>query len=62
MNSTAKRSMTGYRSKTKDEAFIALSKIHADCYEKTWLNGYPRRDKSPAKTKNCIFWSINVLF
>jgi hypothetical protein len=50
--------LTGYRSKSKDEALriIAISKIHADCYEYAGIsNDKPSGDKPPAKTKNCIF-------
>ncbi len=57
--------LTGYRSKSKDEAMriISISKNHVDCYEYVGIsNDKPSGDKPPAKTKNCIIRLVNVLF
>ncbi len=55
--------LTGYRSKSKDEALriIAVSKIHSELYDATGITG-DGAEKQKAKTKNCIFHLINVLF
>ena len=55
--------LTGYRSKSKDEALriIAVSKIHSELYDATGITG-DGAEKQPAKTKNCIFRRINALF
>jgi hypothetical protein len=55
--------LTGFRSKSKDEALriIAVSKIHSELYNATGITG-DGAEKQPAKTKNCIFRLINVLF
>jgi hypothetical protein len=39
---------------------MAISKIHAQCYDAVGIS--EDSTKAPAKTKNCIFHLINVLF
>ncbi len=55
--------LTGYQSKSKEEALriIAVSKIHSELNDATGIAG-DGAEKQPAKTKNCIFRLINVLF
>jgi hypothetical protein len=54
----------GYRSKPKAEVLriMAVAKLHQICYEGAQERSTKEQDKSPAKTKNCTFRLLNVLF
>ena len=56
--------LSGYRSKSKEETLriMAVSKLHAASYDAMGNRSNKEAAKAPAKTKNCIFRLINVLF
>jgi hypothetical protein len=54
----------GYRSKPTAEVLriMAVAKLHQSFYEGEQDPSSKEQDKSPAKTRNCTFWLLNVLF
>jgi hypothetical protein len=41
---------------------MAVAKLHQSFYEGEQDPSSKEQDKSPAKTRNCTFWLLNVLF
>jgi hypothetical protein len=54
----------GYRSEPKEEVLriMAFAKLHQNFYEGEQDPSSKEQDKTPAKTRNCVFRLLNVLF
>ena len=56
--------LTGYRSKPKADLLriIGVAKVRQSLYDASDPSSGKSDGKAPAKTRNCMFWLINILF